>query len=241
MLTMDLPLQPTDGGEVVGRAFSIPLTFNIEGRHELPDGGWDEVVRWAHEDRALGRKITAVSALEICLLPRVRGRGNARLMLDAMRQNTRTLGFGDLYAPVRPTQKARQPFISMSDYAAMRRPDGLPQDPSLRTHFQIGGTIVKIAPYAMAIVGTIAEWSAWTGLIFERSGPVAVDGALSPVHVSIEQNHAVYVEPNVWVHRHARRCGSSRPTRGGNPPRSRSKIALVRNALQSQFLRAPAQ
>ena len=32
------------------------------------------------------------------------------------------------------------------------------------------------------------------------SGPVVVPGALVPVHVSPEQDHAVYVEPNVWVH-----------------------------------------
>jgi len=123
-------------------------------------------------------------------------------MLDAMKQNAWIMGFHDLYAPARPTQKAHLPFLSMSEYAAMRRSsDGLPQDPWLRTHFfQIGGTVVKIAPYAMTIVGTIAEWSAWTGLIFEISGAVAVAGALSPVHVSLEQNHAVYVEPNIWVH-----------------------------------------
>jgi hypothetical protein len=23
---------------------------------------------------------------------------------------------------------------------------------------------------------------------------------LSPVHVSVEQNHAVYIEPNLWIH-----------------------------------------
>jgi hypothetical protein len=39
-----------------------------------------------------------------------------------------------------------------------------------------------------------------TGLIFKQSGAVAVDGALSPVHVSLEQDHAVYVEPNIWIH-----------------------------------------
>ena len=101
----------TDGDEVVARAFSVPFAFDIEGRHELPDGGWDEVIRWAHEDRVLGRKANAVSALEVSLLPRVRGRGNARRMLDAMKQNACTMGFHDLYAPVRPTQKARLPFV----------------------------------------------------------------------------------------------------------------------------------
>ncbi|HTE94488.1 MAG TPA: hypothetical protein VK678_13380 [Bradyrhizobium sp.] len=28
---------------------------NDDGRDELPDGGWDQVIRWAHEDRMIGR------------------------------------------------------------------------------------------------------------------------------------------------------------------------------------------
>ena len=51
----------------------------------------------------------------------------------------------------------------------------------------------------MTIVGTIAEWSRWTGALFETSGETEVAGALAPVLVSLEQNHAVYVGPNVWV------------------------------------------
>jgi GNAT superfamily N-acetyltransferase len=196
---LEFAFAAVDDGELVGRAFSVPFALDIAGRGELPDGGWDEVIRWAHEDRMVGRKPDAVSALEISLLPRARGRGHAQRMLDAMRANARALGFGDLYAPVRPTQKARQPFVAMSDYAAARRPDGLPQDPWLRSHVQVGGTVVKIAPYAMTVIGTIAEWSAWTGMRFERSGAVAVDGALAPIQVSVEQDHAVYVEPGVWV------------------------------------------
>jgi hypothetical protein len=27
-----------------------------------------------------------------------------------------------------------------------------------------------------------------------------VPGALRPIHVSLEQDHAVYVEPNIWLH-----------------------------------------
>ena len=52
----------------------------------------------------------------------------------------------------------------------------------------------------MVVAGTIAEWSGWTGLCFTASGPAIVPGALSPIHVSLEQDHAVYVEPNLWVH-----------------------------------------
>lgn len=59
---------------------------------------------------------------------------------------------------------------------------------------------MKIAPYAMTVVGTVAEWMSWTGLRFESSGPVAIDGALAPIHICLEQDHGIYVEPGVWVH-----------------------------------------
>jgi hypothetical protein len=87
----------------------------------------------------------------------------------------------------------------MREYLDLRRADNLPMDAWLRTHVRIGGEIVKIAPYSMTIVGTIAEWSQWTGATFERSGEAEVEGALVPVLVSLEQDYGVYVEPNVWV------------------------------------------
>ncbi len=46
------------------------------------------------------------------------------------------------------------------------------------------------------------RWRRWTGLPFDRDGAVEVPGALVPVHYDTAHDHAVYVEPNVWV-RHA--------------------------------------
>ena len=51
----------------------------------------------------------------------------------------------------------------------------------------------------MVVAGTLAEWRKWTGLGLTQGGPAIVPGALSPIHVSLEQDHAVYVEPNLWV------------------------------------------
>lgn len=186
-------------GEVVGRAFAVPFAFGIEGRTELPEGGWDEVIRWAHEDRIIGRAPTTMSALEIAFVPKARGRGNSLAMLDAFKSCARKMGFAELFAPVRPNRKHLQPRTAMRDYINLKGTDGLPVDPWLRTHVAAGGSIVKIAPCSMTIVGTIAEWSQWTGQTFERSGERTVDGALVPVLVSLEQDHAAYVEPNVWV------------------------------------------
>ena len=52
----------------------------------------------------------------------------------------------------------------------------------------------------MVIAGTITEWSAWTGLSFMQSGPAIGPGALSAIHVALDQDYAVYVEPNLWIH-----------------------------------------
>jgi GNAT superfamily N-acetyltransferase len=195
-------VDPAEPDRPLARAFTVPFAFR-DGTHErehLPEGGWDAVIRWADADRRAGRPPNAVSALEIMVAPRLQRQGLSRLMLRAMRDNARRLGFADLYAPLRPTLKDREPQTPFADYVARRRDDGLPWDPWIRAHVQAGARIVKPAPLSMTVVGTIAEWRAWTGLAFAASGLVLVPGALSPVHALLEQDHAVYVEPNLWVH-----------------------------------------
>jgi GNAT superfamily N-acetyltransferase len=183
----------------VGRAFAVPFAFGGPGREQLPDGGWDAVIRWAHEDRMLGRSGNVLSALEITLLPSHRGQGGSGVVLSAMADHARALGYRELFAPVRPTAKNLEPFTPIGDYAFRTRDDGLPFDPWLRVHVRAGGTIVKVAPASMVIVGTLDDWTQWTGLAFGSSGQHAVPEALVPVHISVEQDHGVYVEPNVWL------------------------------------------
>jgi len=194
-------IDPAEPDRPVARAFSVPFAFRdgTRGREELPEGGWDTVIRWADEDRRAERR-AAVSALEITVAPRLQRSGISRLMLTALRDNARRLGFADLYAPLRPTDKHREPLTPFAEYVARQREDGLPYDSWVRTHVRAGARIVKVAPCSMVIAGTIAEWRLWTGFGFTESGPAIVPGALSPIHVSIEQDHAVYVEPNLWVH-----------------------------------------
>lgn len=189
------PLRP------VARSCSVPFAMGEEiGRPAPPADGWDGVVRWAWADGLHGRKPTHVSALEIAIRPDRRGTGLAPVMLAAMRANVVAQGFSDLYAPVRPSHKAAEPHAPMSEYARRTREDGLPLDPWLRVHVRAGATIVDVCPRAMTIAGTLAEWRSWTGLPFDINGDVLVPGALTPVHCSVDHDHAVYVEPGVWVH-----------------------------------------
>jgi GNAT superfamily N-acetyltransferase len=197
-------VDPAEPDRPVARAFSVPFAFpdRTRGRNALPDGGWDQVIRWGHQDRLAGIPATAVSALEIMVAPRLQGRGIAQVMLAALRDNARRLGFTELFAPSRPTDKHREPLTSFAEYVARRRADGLPHDSWVRNHLRLGARIIKVAPYSMVVAGTLAEWRRWTGLPLAQSGPAIIPGALTPIHASLEQDHAVYVEPNLWV-RHA--------------------------------------
>jgi GNAT superfamily N-acetyltransferase len=186
--------------QLVAKGYSVPFTWDEDPAESLPEGGWDDVIVWSALDRFAGRRGNLVSALEISIRPDLRGHGLADVMLGAMRDNARALGFPSLVAPVRPNQKHLHPDLSMKEYAGMTRADGLPVDAWLRVHVRAGGSIVGVAARAMTMAGTLAEWREWTGLPFDTTGPVTVPEALIPVHCDVAQDYAVYCEPCVWVH-----------------------------------------
>jgi GNAT superfamily N-acetyltransferase len=187
-------------GRLVAKGFCVPFSWDEDPSETLPEDGWDGVIIQATLDRLAGRRGNIVSALEISVRPDLRGAGVSAVMLEAMRANARSLGFSSLVAPVRANGKHLHPDMSIVDYAALRRDDGLPVDPWLRVHVRAGGTVVGVAARAMAIAGSLDEWRDWTGLPFDTTGPVAVPEALVPVLCDVEQGYASYTEPGIWVH-----------------------------------------
>ncbi|MFD0367903.1 N-acetyltransferase [Streptomyces sp. NPDC127114] len=205
LVATDGPTEPaTDDvhphGKVVARALSVPFALQAEGRGELPDTGWDQILLWAFSDLRHGRKPDTVSAIEITVDTSALGKGLSGRMLAAMRDNAARLGFSEVVAPVRPNAKHLEPEASIHEYAfRTRASDGLPHDPWLRVHVRAGATIEKVAPASMTVSGSVEQWRAWTGKPFDTDGPVEVDGALVPVHCEASRGYGVYVEPNVWV------------------------------------------
>ncbi len=189
----------TAAGRVVARGRSAPFDAGRPGRTETPDQGWDRVLVWAFADHRRGRPATAVSALDITVDAGHLGRGLSRRMLVALAAAAGRQGHDVLVAPTRPTAKHQQPRLSTAEYVLQRRDDGLPTDPWLRVHVRAGGTIEGVAPASRTISGSLEDWRRWTGLPFDRDGDVEVPGALAPVHCDTTHDHAVYVEPNVWV------------------------------------------
>ncbi|MFE7172035.1 GNAT family N-acetyltransferase [Streptomyces sp. NPDC057616] len=188
--------------QVLAHAYSVPFVLAAEGRGALPARGWDQVLGWAFEDLRGSARPDTVSAIAIVVAPHVQGRGLSARMLSALRDNARSLGFGEVVAPVRPSAKHLEPHTLIEEYAHRVRADGLPHDPWLRVHARAGARIECVAPASMTVSGSLAEWRGWTGLPFDVRGDVEVPGALVPVRCEPERGYAVYVEPNVWM-RHA--------------------------------------
>lgn len=183
-------------GAIVAKAHSIPLHLPELGA--LPPDGWDGAIRRGVTTLLSGARPNIVSALEISVAARAQGRGLSSTMLAALRENAARRGFDELVAPLRPNGKT-DVSEPMTTYARRTRPDGLPTDPWLRVHVRAGGRIDSIAPRSMVIPGTVDEWREWTGLPFDRTGPIDVPGALAPVWCDLEHGTAVYAEPNIWI------------------------------------------
>ena len=186
-------------GEIVGKLHSAPFAW-AGSDDDLPARGLDAIMERAFDGLARGSTATAVSLLEARVVAAHRGAGLSYKLLEAGRANVARRGIADLFAPVRPTGKSAEPRTPMPEYAARVREDGLPADPWLRVHARLGARIVKVCPLSMLIPGTLAQWRSWTGLDLSTSGLHEIPGALVPVHVSVEHDHALYAEPNVWMH-----------------------------------------
>lgn len=191
----ELQLIMVENDQPIGRLHALPIPWT--GPDGLPDRGWDAALEGAD---GLPEATSAVSLIEARIDPNRTGEGLSTELLMAARERVRVLGYRHLVGPVRPNQKSAEPRTPTAEYAARLRPDGLPVDAWLRTHVRLGGKIIKVCPLSMTIPGTLAQWREWTGLPFDRSGDVEVPDATALVHVSVEQDHAVYIEPNVWVH-----------------------------------------
>lgn len=175
----------------VGNCVPLACDFN-----NLPPEGWDWIVESAANDGS--KPHNALGALAISVPNLHRGKGLARIMIQAFRDMAAAKGLDGVIAPVRPSEKHRHPFIAMEDYLGWTDDRGRVYDPWLRSHLSAGGKIIKQAERSMTVEEPVAFWETWLGQRFEGSGSYAIDGALTPVSIDVDRGVGRYVEPNVW-------------------------------------------
>lgn len=175
----------------VGNCVPLACDFN-----NLPPEGWDWIVETAANDRARPRN--AIGALAISVPGIHRSKGLARRMIEEFHALAVRKSLDGVIAPVRPSAKHLHPFISIDEYVGWQDDKGRLFDPWLRSHAAAGGRIIKPASRSMIVEEPVAFWEMWTGRPFEQSGSYAIDGALAPVAIDVDERVGRYVEPNVW-------------------------------------------
>jgi GNAT superfamily N-acetyltransferase len=188
-----------NSNKIVGIGNSIPLFYNNE-LQDLPRSGWDYALKKGFDNRKQGIEPNMVCALSITMNPEYRGKGISYEMVRSMINVTKKNKFNKLILPVRPSGKCQYPLISIESYIEKwNRDDGFSYDPWLRVHQKIGGKIIKPCNQSMLIKGTVSQWQNWTGMYFAETGDYIIDGGLVPVHIDVEKDIGIYIEPNVWM------------------------------------------
>ena len=186
-----------DAGQVVAGGWGVPFGFSGDVA-DLP-AGYDGALARAVDGHEAGITPTAFSFMAAAVHRDHDRSGLAQQVLTELTRRARAAGLERVFAPIRPTWKARYPTVPMARYATWTRDDGLSIDPWIRTHQRMGARIVGAAPDSMVIPGTVAEWEGWAGMPFPDSGDYVVPDALNLLHVDRENDTAVYREENLWV------------------------------------------
>jgi GNAT superfamily N-acetyltransferase len=197
-LFADLELVLIDSENVIVAAgWAVPLRWNGEPAG-LPGGYTDSLARAVDGYRRGERPNTLVIAAAQ-VHPDQRGRGVAAELLIALRGLAEARGWARVIAPVRPTLKARYPLTPIEEFAAWTRADGAPMDPWIRTHWRLGARVIAVAPRSQTMTGTVAEWEAWSDMVFPASGDYVIPNGLATLHIDVDADKGIYVEPNVWL------------------------------------------
>ncbi len=196
-LFADLELALLAADEIVASGWAVPISWDGRAEH-LPDGYTDSL-RWALIGHQASEPPDTLVVMAAQVRPDRRGAGLAGRLLTAMRDLAREQGLSRVIAPVRPTLKARYPLASIERFAAWTRTDGAPLDPWVRTHWRLGARIIGTAPESQTMTGAVAEWEAWTEMVFPDSGTYVIPDGLSTLHIDRTSDQGSYVEPNIWV------------------------------------------
>jgi GNAT superfamily N-acetyltransferase len=190
-----LCLVDEETGYPVGVANCVPLAYS--GSDDLPPEGWDWTVETAA--RTKGAEPNMLGALAISVPAVHRAKGYARLMIRALLDLAAAKGLRGMVAPVRPSAKARHPWVSINEYITWTDSSGRLYDPWLRSHLSAGGKLIGPCARSMVVHEPVAFWENWSKQTFEKSGAYALEGALVPVEIDLDQGTGRYEEPNVWV------------------------------------------
>jgi hypothetical protein len=186
-----------DAGRVVAGGWGVPMQWD-GSRGDLP-AGYDGALARCVEGHEAQAAPNTLCLMAVAVANGETRRGLAGMAVSALRTRAADAGLSHVIAPVRPSLKSRYPLTDMETFAAWTREDGLSIDPWIRTHQRLGATILDPARRSMVIIGSVAEWETWTGMLFPQTGQYVVPDALGLVEIDRESDRGTYIEDNLWM------------------------------------------
>ena len=186
-----------EDSRLLGFINAIPLYWDSPMK-ELPDEGWDWMLKKGVTDYERSREPNTLGGLQIIVTKENLGKGYSKTLISAAKRIVKELGFEHFIIPIRPTFKSRYPKMAMDEYINLKDGEKI-YDPWIRTHLKGGAEIINVCTKAMYIDGNVKFWEGLLHSKIEKSGAYIVEGALSPVNINIETNHGTYYEDNIWI------------------------------------------
>ena len=193
----DFQFVALSGGKLIGTVFTLP--FDWDGVAGNLPASLEEIISLADECRKLKKPARTLAVLEVVAADEHGSDILRQDILRSLKNQAGHYGFTSLATPVRPVKKCAHPLIPFGQYVNWKQDDGMPLDPELRLHREMGALVLGTMPDAVTIDGEIAEWEDWTGMRFTQSGEYIVDGAQKPVIIDKTNNRGYYTDARIWM------------------------------------------
>lgn len=186
-----------DNERLIGFINTMPIFWD-RPIDDLPDDGWDWLVKKGIVGFENGIKPNCLGGLQIIVAKDQLGKGYSKILIAEGKKLMERFGFENFIIPIRPTFKSKYPEMKMDDYINFK-PEGKTYDPWIRTHLSSGAEIIKVCYNAMNITGDISYWEDLMSQKIIKTGNYIVDGALNPVRMNLENDIGEYREANIWI------------------------------------------
>ncbi|SEK28817.1 hypothetical protein SAMN04487910_0169 [Aquimarina amphilecti] len=183
--------------DLLGFMNTIPIFWD-QKLSDLPNNGWDWLLKKGVEDFEDKMKPNVLGGLQIIVTKKYQGNGYSKLLISKGKQVVESLGLEKLIIPIRPILKHNHPKIRMKDYIDLKKNNEI-YDPWIRTHLESGAKIIKVCENSMNVRGDINFWEELLDKKIIQSGNYEIDGALNLVSIDVVDDSGEYREENIWI------------------------------------------
>lgn len=189
--------------DLIGHGVTARIAWN--GTAETLPEGWQGAVRQCYQDAvASPRCSNTLVGLFIYVEPDHRHHQWAARIADFMKHLARRRGLEHFVIPLRPPLRYTHDYAEMpfEEFAALKRPDGLPLDHWVRLHVKMGASVIRIANrshrHAMSLADYLEQFG---GPPVETSGERLVERNEEWFTAYLDRDHdiAIIDQGCVWV------------------------------------------